>query len=151
MRWWKVERIWRIQLLFRRFLCVKIEIDQLLCVICWVINHSLSTSCKFMNHSRSELLIWYTLQLTHNSDLSLNKSLLELIYFLSLRDLFTVYSAGIGIVIYEHRRRRGWGGWGVVKKYMIWTDCGEASPLRLRKFEMHLRGQIQEDIWGGSI
>ena len=62
--WREVWRIWRIQLLFRRFLCVRIEIDQLLCVICWVINHSLSISCKKINHSRSALVIWSTLQLT---------------------------------------------------------------------------------------
>ena len=46
IRWRTVGRIWRVQLRFRRFLCVRIEIDQLLCVICWVINHSLSVSCK---------------------------------------------------------------------------------------------------------
>ena len=46
MRWRKVGRIWSIQLRFRRFLCVRIEIDQLLCVICWVINQSLSVNCK---------------------------------------------------------------------------------------------------------
>ena len=52
--WWrKVGRIGRIQLLFRRFLCVRIEIDQLLCVICWVINQGLSGSCKKINHSIS--------------------------------------------------------------------------------------------------
>ena len=63
--WWrKVGRIWRIQLLFCRCVCVRIEIDQLLCVICWVINHSLSVSCKKINHSHSALVIWSTLQLT---------------------------------------------------------------------------------------
>ena len=52
---------------------------QLLCVICWVINHSLSVSCKKIN-PRS----WFDLLYNWppNSDLLLNKSLLELIYFL---------------------------------------------------------------------
>ena len=29
VQWWKIGRIWRIQLLFHRFLCVRIQIDQL--------------------------------------------------------------------------------------------------------------------------
>ena len=57
----EVGRIWRIQLLFRRFLWN--EIDQPLYVIFWVINHSLLVSCK-INHSRSTLMNWSTLQLT---------------------------------------------------------------------------------------
>ena len=57
------------ELLFHRFLCAKIEIDQFLCVNCRVINHGLSVSCKVDN--------WPT-----NHDLLLNNSLLELIYFL---------------------------------------------------------------------
>ena len=64
IRWRNVGRIWRIRLLFRRFLCVRIEIDHLLCVIYWMINHSLSDSCKTINHSRYSLVIWSTLQLT---------------------------------------------------------------------------------------
>ena len=63
MRWCKDRRIWRIQLLFSCFLCVRIEIDQLLCLICWIINHSLSVSCKKINHSCSALVIWSSLQL----------------------------------------------------------------------------------------
>ena len=47
---------------FRRFLCVRIEIDQLLCVFCWVVNHTLSVSCK-KNHWRFTLVIWFALQL----------------------------------------------------------------------------------------
>ena len=65
IRWRKGGRIWRVQLLFHCFLCVRIETDQLLCVICWVINHSLSVSCKKINHSCSTLVIWSTLQLTY--------------------------------------------------------------------------------------
>ena len=82
MRWWTVGRIWQIQLLFLCFLCVRIKIDQFLCVFCWVINHTLSVSCKQTNHSRS----WFDLLYNWppNSDLILNKSLLQLIYFLSL-------------------------------------------------------------------
>ena len=36
---------------------VRIKIDQLLCVICRVINYSLLVSCKKINHSHSALLI----------------------------------------------------------------------------------------------
>ena len=52
------------KLLFHRFLCVRIEIDQLKCVNCWVIIHCLSVSCKQINHSRFALVIWSPLQLT---------------------------------------------------------------------------------------
>ena len=64
VQWRKIGRIWRIQLLFRGFLCVRIEIDQLKCVNCWVIIHCLSVSCKQINHSRFVLVIWPPLQLT---------------------------------------------------------------------------------------
>lgn len=37
---------------FPSFLCVRIEIDQLLCVISYVIIYWLSVSCKLINHSR---------------------------------------------------------------------------------------------------
>ena len=43
---------------FRRLLCVRIEIDQLYCVNCWVIIHCLSVSCTKMNQSRYALVIW---------------------------------------------------------------------------------------------
>ena len=33
----KVGRSWRLQICFRRLLCIKIEIDQLQCVICCVL------------------------------------------------------------------------------------------------------------------
>ena len=61
MRLRKVGRIWRIQLLLRRSLCVRIEIDQILRLICWVINHSLLASWEYLNHSRSAHVIWSTL------------------------------------------------------------------------------------------
>ena len=64
VQWRKVGRIWRIQLLFHRFLYVRIEIDQLLCVNCWVIIHCLSVSCMQINHSRFALEIWSPLKLT---------------------------------------------------------------------------------------
>ena len=49
---------------FRRLLCVRIEIDQLQCVNCWVIIHCLSVSCTKINHSRCALVIWSSLPLT---------------------------------------------------------------------------------------
>ena len=64
VQWWKVGRIWRLRMCFRRLLCVRIEIDQLQCVNCWVIMHCLSVSCMTINHLRCALVIWSTLQLT---------------------------------------------------------------------------------------
>ena len=63
VQWRKVGRIRRIQLLFRRFLFVRIETDQLFCAIYWVISHFLSVSCKQINHSLFALVIWSLLQL----------------------------------------------------------------------------------------
>ena len=34
----KVGRSWRLQICFRRLLCIKIELDQLQCVICCVLS-----------------------------------------------------------------------------------------------------------------
>ena len=48
---------------FRRLLCVKIEIDQLYCINCWVKIHCLSVCCTKMNHSCCALMIWSFLQL----------------------------------------------------------------------------------------
>ena len=81
VQWRKVGRSWRLRMCFRRLLCVRIEIDQLQCVNCWVIIHCLSVSCTTINHSRS----WFDLLYNWppNSELLLNNSLLELIYFLS--------------------------------------------------------------------
>ena len=64
VQWRKVGRSWRLRMCFRRLLCVRIEIDQLQCVICWVIIHCLSVSCTKINHSRCTLVIWSSLQLT---------------------------------------------------------------------------------------
>ena len=64
VQWRKVGRSWRLRMCFRRLLCVRIEIDQLQCVICWVIIHCLSVSCTTINHSRCALVIWSSLQLT---------------------------------------------------------------------------------------
>ena len=64
VQWRKVGRSWRLRMCFRRLLCVRIEIDQLQCVNCWVIIHCLSVSCTTTNHSRCALVIWSSLQLT---------------------------------------------------------------------------------------
>ena len=64
VQWRKVGRSWRLRMCFRRLLCVRIEIDQLQCVNCWVIIHCLSVSCTKINHSRCALVIWSSLQLT---------------------------------------------------------------------------------------
>ena len=69
----------RAQLLFHRFLCVRIQIDQLLWVNCWVIIHCLEVSYKQINHLRFMLVIWSPLP--PNSELLLYNSLLELICF----------------------------------------------------------------------
>ena len=64
VQWRKVGRSWRLQMYFRRLLCVKIEIDQLYCINCWVKYYCLSVSCTKMNHSCCALMIWSFLQLT---------------------------------------------------------------------------------------
>ena len=64
VQWRKGGRSWRLRMCFRRLLCVRIEIDQLHCVNCWVIIHCLSVSCTKINHSRCALVIWSSLQLT---------------------------------------------------------------------------------------
>ena len=64
VQWRNVGRSWRLRMCFRRLLCVRIEIDQLQCVDCWVIIHCLSISCTKINHSRCALVIWSSLQLT---------------------------------------------------------------------------------------
>ena len=64
VQWRKVGRSWGLRMCFRRLLCVRIEVDQLQCVNCWVIIHSLSVSCTTINHSRCALVIWSSLQLT---------------------------------------------------------------------------------------
>ena len=63
VQWRKVGRSWRLRMCFRRLLCVRIEIDQLQCLNCWVIIHCLSVSCGKINHLRCALVIW-SLQLT---------------------------------------------------------------------------------------
>ena len=64
VQWQKVGRTWRLRMCFRRLLCVRIEIDQLQCVNCWVIIHCLLVSCRKINHLRCGLVIWSSLQLT---------------------------------------------------------------------------------------
>ena len=64
VQWRKVGRSWRLRICVRRLLCVRIEIDQLQCVNCWVIIHCLSVIWKTINHPRNALVIWSSLQLT---------------------------------------------------------------------------------------
>ena len=64
VQWRKVGRSRILRMCFRRLLCVRIEIDQLQCVNCWVIIHCLSVSCTTINHSRCALVIWSSLHLT---------------------------------------------------------------------------------------
>ena len=64
VQWRKVGRSWRLWNCFRHLLSVRIEIDQLQCVNCWVIIHCLSVSCTKINHSPCALMIWSSLQLT---------------------------------------------------------------------------------------
>ena len=64
VRWRKVGRRWILRMCFRRLLCVRIEIDQLQCVNCWVIIDCLSVSCTKMNYSRCACdLIFFTTDL----------------------------------------------------------------------------------------
>ena len=62
VQWQKVGRSRRLRMCVRRLLSVRIEIDQLQCVNCWVIIHCLSVSCTTIN--RCALVIWSSLQLT---------------------------------------------------------------------------------------
>ena len=64
VQWRKVGRSWRLQMCFCCLLCVRIEMDQLQCVNCWVIIHCLSVSCTKINHLCYVLVIWSFLQLT---------------------------------------------------------------------------------------
>ena len=64
VQWRKVGRSWRLQMCFCLLLCVRIEIDQLHWVNCWVIIHCLSVSCTTINHLGCALVIWSSLQLT---------------------------------------------------------------------------------------
>ena len=79
----KYRRSQRLQMYFRSLVCVRIDIDPLQCVTCGVIIHCLSVSCTKINHLRYTLVIRSSLQLPPNSELLLNNSLLELIYFLN--------------------------------------------------------------------
>ena len=83
-KWWrKVGRNLRLQLLFFVTFHVSIQLDQLLCVICWEINHSLSVVSRYITRAPRS---WFDLlyNWSPNSDLLLNKSVLELICFLNI-------------------------------------------------------------------
>ena len=64
VQWWKVGRSRRLQMYFRHLLCIKIKIDQLYCVNCWIMIYCLSVNCTKINHSCYALMIWSSLQLT---------------------------------------------------------------------------------------
>ena len=66
---------------FRSLLCVRIETDQLWCVKSGVIIHCLWISCTKINHSPCALMLDLTYNWPLNSELLLNTSLLELIFF----------------------------------------------------------------------
>ena len=53
----------RLQMCFRGLLCVRIEIDPLLYVNCWLIIHCLSVNCTKINSSRCAHVILSSLQL----------------------------------------------------------------------------------------
>ena len=60
----EVGRSWRLQICFRRLLCIKIEIDQLQCVICCVlstydmiISHALESRTRTEKTARSLILV----------------------------------------------------------------------------------------------
>ena len=68
---------------FRRLLCVRLKIEQIYCMNCWVIIHCFGDQlykdkCIVL---RACDLIFFTIDL-QNSELILNNSLLETIYFL---------------------------------------------------------------------
>ena len=82
VQWRKVGRSWRLQMCFRRLLCVRIEIDPVRELLS---NNSLFVSQLYEDKSlvlRAHDLIFFT---TDNSKLLLNNSLLELIYFLNVQ------------------------------------------------------------------
>ena len=63
VQWGKVGRSWRLQMYFLRSLCVKIKIDKLYCVNCWIIIYCSLVNCTKINHLCYALMIW-SLQLT---------------------------------------------------------------------------------------
>ena len=73
VQWQKVGKSWRFQMCFHRLYCVRIEIDQPQCVICWVIILCLSVSCTKKNYSSWALVIWSSLQLTSKQWISTQK------------------------------------------------------------------------------
>ena len=63
VQWRKVGRSWWLHMCFCRLLCIRIEIDQLQSVNCWLIIHCLSVSCTNIKQSCYALVLW-SLQLT---------------------------------------------------------------------------------------
>ena len=105
VQWRKVGRNWWLQMCFRRLLCVRIEIDQLQCVNCWVINHCLSVSCTKINHSRCALVIWSSLQLT-------SKQWIITQQFTAGADLFLKYKRIVGKPNFSDQFKK------IVKRYI---------------------------------
>ena len=64
LQWRKVGRSWRLLMCFRRLLSVRIEIDQLQCMNCWVIIHCLEVSCKEDQITRAQREWFIFVQLT---------------------------------------------------------------------------------------
>ena len=104
LQWRKVGRSWRLRMCFRRLLCVRIEIDQLQCVICWVIIHCLSVSCTKINHSRCALVIWSSLQLTSKQWIIKQQFTAGADLFLKSSPPQLTKSANRASPIYEHFR-----------------------------------------------
>ena len=99
LQWRKVGlwRSWRLQICSRVLLRVRIEIDQLQCVNCWVIIHCLPVSCTKINHSRFELVIWSSLQLS-------SKQWIITQQFMARADLFLKYCIRKMLIIKPHMK-----------------------------------------------
>ena len=136
VQWQKVGRSWRLRMCFRRLLRVNIEIDQLQCVNCWVIIHCLSVSCTKINHLRCALVIWSHYNWPPNSELLLNNSLLELIYFLNknVHPLHHVSKIASKITCSNHI------------SYLIIFACPQTKTNNIFEVCCCLKNQIRNDI-----
>ena len=121
VQWRKVGRSWRLQMCFLRLLCVRIEIDQLQCVNCWVIIHCLSVSCIKINHSGCALVIWSSLQMTPKQWIITQQ-------FTAGADLFLKYILRKGFSNFQ------------IKRFTCWTATaiGVANVLHWSKWSFRL-------------
>ena len=127
VQWRKVGRSWRLRICFRRLLCVRIEIDQLQCVNCWVIIHCLSVSCTKINHSRCALVIWSSLQLTSKQWIITQQFTVGADLFLKWPNFFNYHK--IGSFITPDRRQ----------SKTLWASDGRGSQIaRNSVFDCHL-------------